>query len=590
MKNQRIIFSILGLALSTLVSGCDLLSKPINGTFVDTSLNDLARRRPASSSSPSPSPTGTSSGQTPIVTYGMSGWTANAGNPVSFTVTRSSGTAAVDVSFVTTNGTAVAGVDYDAQSIVVSMGIGVTSQVVSVPTHINNAQLGKTLNFSANISVGGILVSGAGAYIAEPLAPAPTPTPTSTSTTPAPMPSPSPTPTVTATPTPTSTAAGVDPYPLPSSMGLPAALLPVTMPSPVSSYPVKQAEAPIVPPNFDTSQWIYDGGDINIRTPYFFPDTVGAFRFICKPSHNLYDDPIVYPGQPGASHLHTFFGNTTTNANSTYASLRSNGDGTCAGGPLNRSAYWMPALRIDGGNEATDQIVMPDYTIIYYKMDPEAASVFPRGMRMIFGYNMSNPAASTGFKWTCNATSTSAGLPGDFSNLKAMADAGCPAGSQIEAHVTGPTCWNGQLDSPDHRSHLAEAQYGWWGFQACPMDHPYHFVAFTLGATWTVGPTGPAEIYKMYLSSDRMVAGTIPGSTFHTDWFGAWDDSTLAEWMNKADSDFRNDSGGSFGDGRGLIDPYAKAWNWGSGTPINGYHSLLDLANPRLVNPPAPGL
>ena len=32
---------------------------------------------------------------------------------------------------------------------------------------------------------------------------------------------------------------------------------------------------------------------------------------------NLPDDPIVFPGLPGASHMHTFMGNTTTNASST---------------------------------------------------------------------------------------------------------------------------------------------------------------------------------------------------------------------------------------------------------------------------------
>ena len=42
---------------------------------------------------------------------------------------------------------------------------------------------------------------------------------------------------------------------------------------------------------------------------------------VCDYSHSLKDDPIVYPGQPGVSHLHDFYGNTTTNAYSTIASL-----------------------------------------------------------------------------------------------------------------------------------------------------------------------------------------------------------------------------------------------------------------------------
>ena len=41
----------------------------------------------------------------------------------------------------------------------------------------------------------------------------------------------------------------------------------------------------------------------------------------CRFSHSSEDDPIVYPGQPGRSHSHTFFGNKSTNAFSTVARL-----------------------------------------------------------------------------------------------------------------------------------------------------------------------------------------------------------------------------------------------------------------------------
>ena len=71
------------------------------------------------------------------------------------------------------------------------------------------------------------------------------------------------------------------------------------------------------------------------------PDVVGAFRFVCTAGQLLKDDPIVYPGQPGKSHLHQFYGNTGANASSTYSSLRKSGQSTCMS-PLNRSAYWMP--------------------------------------------------------------------------------------------------------------------------------------------------------------------------------------------------------------------------------------------------------
>ena len=128
-------------------------------------------------------------------------------------------------------------------------------------------------------------------------------------------------------------------------------------------------------------------------------DDVGAFRFLCAPSQNAYNDPLVFPGQPGKSHLHTFFGNTLADANSTYQSLRTTGESTC-NDKLNRSAYWIPAMMNGAG-----KVVMPDYLAVYYKRYPStdprcqteatACIKLPRGLRYIFGYDMSNPANSS---------------------------------------------------------------------------------------------------------------------------------------------------------------------------------------------------
>ena len=53
---------------------------------------------------------------------------------------------------------------------------------------------------------------------------------------------------------------------------------------------------------------------------------IGAFRVPCAVSHFSFNDPIVHPGKPGASHLHMFFGNTGTDANSTVDSILNSGN------------------------------------------------------------------------------------------------------------------------------------------------------------------------------------------------------------------------------------------------------------------------
>jgi hypothetical protein len=66
-----------------------------------------------------------------------------------------------------------------------------------------------------------------------------------------------------------------------------------------------------------------------------------AFVVTCTQSHISKDDPIAHPGHAGASHEHAFFGNTTTDANSTYRSLQK-GSTTCDDSG-DRAAYWSPA-------------------------------------------------------------------------------------------------------------------------------------------------------------------------------------------------------------------------------------------------------
>src|SRR5438046_1298283 len=101
--------------------------------------------------------------------------------------------------------------------------------------------------------------------------------------------------------------------------------------------------------NFDTNTQLQAWEEV----PAQEPDPVGAFRFTCNAGQLAKDDPIVYPGQPGKSHLHQFFGNTGTNANSNYNSLRTTGGSTCTRSATEspqRSAYWMPAMLDGAGN------------------------------------------------------------------------------------------------------------------------------------------------------------------------------------------------------------------------------------------------
>ena len=237
-----------------------------------------------------------------------------------------------------------------------------------------------------------------------------------------------------------------------------------------------------------------------------------AFRTFCEFSHLGYNDPVVLPGQNNASHLHVFFGNRNVNASSTYQSLRTSGDSTCEGGPLNRTAYWMPAL-FDGNNN----VVVPSDIELYYKAenaaDPTRLQEFPNGLRMVAGGTNVGQA----YGWACGDASTA---------LKTIPECG---GQRLIATVRFPYCWDGKnLDSADHRSHMAYGVNNTWG--PCPASHPVHLPEITELFHW-YNASGSAS---WYLASDRagMLTPAPNGSTLHADWFGAWEDSIETQWVS----------------------------------------------------------
>jgi hypothetical protein len=244
-------------------------------------------------------------------------------------------------------------------------------------------------------------------------------------------------------------------------------------------------------------------------------DGVGAFRSVCEFSHMNYDDPIVFPGQPGKAHLHTFFGNTSAVANSTAASLRATGNSTCRGGVINRSAYWVPALLDHLGRP-----VKPEYMDIYYKSGYNGISAdeikpFPRGLRMVAGDQRATAPQGNAY-WGCRDH-----YIGRVGNIP-----DCPADDKLAMIIEFPQCWDGKnLDSADHRSHMAFPNNG-----ACPSAHPVPIPAITFNIYYDVA-NGGSDGYR--LSSDMYDASMPGGYSIHGDWFEGWEGQIVLTFVNR---------------------------------------------------------
>lgn len=300
------------------------------------------------------------------------------------------------------------------------------------------------------------------------------------------------------------------------------------------------------------------------------PDEVGAFRFICAPGQVLPDDPIVFPNEPGRSHLHQFYGNLAANAYSSYATLRRAGKSSCSGPDqaLNRSAYWMPAM-LDGKGH----VIRPDYVTVYYKRFPKnspecTSGVFskgcvpiPNGLRMIAGRDMLKLSAppTGGFHFSCTKSTGQTAGKGAYRTMS-EALAVCSPGWQLTLALDFPSCWDGvHLDSPNHRSHVGYARYVTGG-QACPKDKPYFMPTFRLFSSYSVMEGDDVSLWR--LSSDAMAPNDAPGSTLHGDYFEGWDPATKAEWTDNCIDKLLSCQGGNLGDGFVLKGAQVPPWGW----------------------------
>ena len=233
-----------------------------------------------------------------------------------------------------------------------------------------------------------------------------------------------------------------------------------------------------------------------------------------------FDDPIVHPGQPGRSHLHTFFGNTGTDANSTAESLRSTGNSTCRGGIANRSAYWVPTL-IDTRDHTP---LKPDSFLAYYKhgsLPGPSVQPLPAGLRIVAGDpNASGPHPEVfSSRWKC------IGGPNKQNDLYQASIGNCDVGAQLYQEVFFPQCWDGvNLDSPDHKSHMSYAvrvtNADGGSTTQCPKTHPVALPQITFNVTYAVREKDAPLHWR--LSSDAY-SRTLPGGySSHGDWFNGW--------------------------------------------------------------------
>jgi hypothetical protein len=265
-------------------------------------------------------------------------------------------------------------------------------------------------------------------------------------------------------------------------------------------------------------------------------DSIG-WLLVCTPSHTLADDPMVHPGQPGMSHLHDFWGNASTNANSTLASQENvantgpaatyNGfyvkNGTSCASPSfgggtsgDTGSYWAPVVYADG-----QQITPTAEAEFYYRAKPMTGTDFqpiPNDARLIVGSHLAtsltdNAGISQGdLYWECD---------GNSSTHYTTPPTSC---TSILLNVVYPSCWSG--GPMDHTGPLGtdNERFAYAVNGACPSGFPVKVPQLSEKFKYTLPQTG----MLIQLSADPgMGMGLMPTYTAHADFWNTWQPAAL---------------------------------------------------------------
>jgi Domain of unknown function (DUF1996) len=250
-------------------------------------------------------------------------------------------------------------------------------------------------------------------------------------------------------------------------------------------------------------------------------DDRGSFVVGCGWSHTLPDDPIVHPRRPGASHLHDFYGNVTTNASSTRASMLA-GPTTCRDAE-DRAAVWSPTAYLNA-----ERIVPIRERTYYFGAGRRNVRTVPADLKMLAGNGMATSAAENPHvTWDCSGDSPRADHPYDCSPYRDVSADG------LVARIDFPECWDGlRTDSATHVSHVAYRQG-----RRCPPTHPQRIPRIRVRVHYGIWdpcagarPCSPEATPAGELAF-RLSSG--PYYTVHADFWNTWRQGALNDLVAK---------------------------------------------------------
>lgn len=224
---------------------------------------------------------------------------------------------------------------------------------------------------------------------------------------------------------------------------------------------------------------------------------VAQFIVQCEVSHIAFDDPIVLPWQPGASHQHQFFGNASADSEPAYD--RAVGAETSCDQRLDTASYWSPTLLASDGKR-----IDAEQLTAYYRpgsgVDPAAVAPYPPGFMMVAGSSAADePQGQDVIAWSCGSSARRADTP-----------PACSPETTLRLLITFPDCWDStRLTSFGSGAHVRYSGGG------CPQSHPIALPQLQMAIDFP--PVDP----------DGLALSSGPIHSAHADFWNTWDQAKL---------------------------------------------------------------
>ena len=211
--------------------------------------------------------------------------------------------------------------------------------------------------------------------------------------------------------------------------------------------------------------------------------------------------------------MHQFIGNPSTNAYSTFESMRAAQPNVKCELHNDTGGYWVPVLY-----KPNSTTPVPVKHAFFYYRGPKGVAQIPQGLKMVAGGDTLNPPkpdmAQRSLSWSCVDSGPFYTQPPDCTSVN----------KTFRSHIHFPSCWNGWRLEDDPSNPV-------------PNDHMAYPTNWKCPANWVRIPKISFHVVyslqngkRTYLSSDH---GAQAGTTLHADFWNTWDQVVLQKAVTK---------------------------------------------------------